>query len=262
MPLGSMPVDLRGQHVGCGRDAGDVSGPRGLHPGVGAVQPPQAELDDGPAAGGAHYPGRLGGHHGLEVDLVEQEALHQLRLMDGCNDFDDGLLREHHRALRRRVHVAAEAERGQVIDELARELRQRGDILQRFRGERHRLQVVQGVVQPGRDQVVALPREPAREQVEDGGLHQALAQVGLEHLELVEVGQEGGVGVRDPRAARRHALAHRQATSSMSAPAVRISSTARSPSPGSTSAARVASRMRCTSKAPNFTPSSTLARTQ
>ena len=58
-------------------------------------------------------------------------------------------------------------------------------------GERKRLQIIERVLEPGGEQEAAPRRQPAHEEFEHRLLVLAPIQIGLDHVEFVEVGGEG-----------------------------------------------------------------------
>jgi hypothetical protein len=109
-------VDASRQDVRRRRHARDVKRSRPLHGGVGTLHAAQTEVGDGSATGRGHDARRLGGGQRLNVDLIHDEGLDELRLGQGCGDLQDGLAREDRGSLRHRAHVAAEPELRQVVE--------------------------------------------------------------------------------------------------------------------------------------------------
>jgi len=102
---------------------------------------------------------RLRGDECLVVDHAEQEGLDDLRLDQGGFDPQERLPGEDRRPLRHGHQRAAEAELGQVFEELvryAREDREAAQVVDLGAGEGEFLQVGDGLLQPGTDQVRAL----------------------------------------------------------------------------------------------------------
>ena len=60
---------------------------------------------------------RLGGDEGLEVDHVQKRRLQQLALEDRPLHADKRLLREDRGPLRHRIHIQAELEPAEVVQE-------------------------------------------------------------------------------------------------------------------------------------------------
>ena len=120
VPTGAQPVaHRRGQVRGAG-GTGDRRRPRRLHRRVGAVVAPRREVHQPlprrlSSAGRQRDPRRLGRHHRLEVDLVQQQRLQQLRLHPPGGDPHQRLAGEHDRALWHRVDVAREPKPRQVL---------------------------------------------------------------------------------------------------------------------------------------------------
>ena len=112
-----------GGHVRRPRGARDGGAARDLHGRVDAVITPRREVDHAPAlarapgSGGEHDACRLGGDRRLEVHLVEQQRLEQLRLDPRGGHSYKRLAGESNRSLRQGVHVAGEAEAMKVRKE-------------------------------------------------------------------------------------------------------------------------------------------------
>jgi len=96
----------------------------------------------------------------------------------------------------------------------------------------------QRLLEPGRDEKFASRPQPADEELEHRGLLHAVVVIALQHGELVEVGEEDTAG---------GVHGDRLASVMGCAPSSTISSTARRPSPGCTSTARMASLSSITS---------------
>ena len=116
-PVAHRGGDVRGPARACDRRC-----PRRLHRRVGAVIAARREVDQPLArrrssAGCKRDPRRLRRHHRLEVDLVEQQRLEQLRLNPRRGDANQRLAGERDRPLRHRVDVAREAKPRQVLEE-------------------------------------------------------------------------------------------------------------------------------------------------
>ena len=111
------------------------------------------------------------------------------------------------------------------------------------------LEVVEDLLQARGEQEGALVGQLAHEELEHRRLRHALAVVGLQHGQLVEVGQQ-------------RVMAHPSVSSVIGdAPAAVMRAMAASPSPGCTSTARIASLSSSTSKF-SRRPSSTVLSTQ
>ena len=62
------------------------------------------------------------------------------------------------------------------------------------RRETQRLEIIEGIVEAGGKQKAAPLRQPAHEELEHGLLVLAAVQIGLDHVEFVEVGGEWTFG--------------------------------------------------------------------
>ena len=172
------------------REPGEIGGPRRQQAGFGAVCAAQAEVDQ-------HAPGRrqraadrLAGNERLEVQQVDRSALHQLRLAKRRGDAHDRLVGEEHRAFGHRVDVAGERELGERIDERSVEAPARREPRQVVRVEVKRRQVVDELGEPRGHEEAAPGRHGADEELEGRAPVHALGPIGLEHRELVQVGQQ------------------------------------------------------------------------
>ena len=106
-----------------------------------------------------------------------------------CRHAQDWLVGENQRPFRHRVHVAGEAKRGKIVEQPHPEpaaARQPLDLLRR----EAQLFEVERLLEPGRHHEAASGREVAEEELEYRGLRLAMIQVGLNHVELVEIGQQ------------------------------------------------------------------------
>ena len=99
-------------------------------------------------------------------------------------------------------------------------------------GEVQLLQKFQRLFEPRRQQETAARAQPAHEELEHGGLFHAGVVITLQHGELIEIGQQDAAG--EIHAARPSSVMN-------CAPRLAISASARCPSPGRTSTARIAS---------------------
>src|SRR6185369_10851367 len=120
---------------------------------------------------------------------------------------DERLIGEAHRAFRNGVHVAGEAEGGEIIEEVLPEapgLLQPGDLCVR---KAQRLEIIERIGEPRRQQKTAPGRQAPHEEFEYGLLILAAVQVGLDHVEFIEVGNEGTGGGRHDASLSRAACA-------------------------------------------------------
>ena len=196
--------------------AAHVGRARGAEAAVGALRPPQAEVDHLVAPGGEADPGGLGRDQRLEVDEVEERRLDELRVEDRPPHPDEGLVGEDDRALGDGVDVAAQAQLAQLAQEggveertavVAEEACQVGDVLGR---EVEARQVVERAGEAAGHREAAAEGVAPEEEVEDGLLlRPARVPVGLGHGQLVQVRREGERGPVDVGETR-HAAIMRQ----------------------------------------------------
>ena len=92
------------------------------------------------------------------------------------------------------MHIAREAERREVIDEIAAEALGALQPVNLTRREPQRLEIGEGIVEACGKQKTAPFRQAADEELEHGLLVLATVQIGLDHVELVEVGGERTFG--------------------------------------------------------------------
>ena len=116
-----MPNSSSGKHGRGAGEAGDVARPRRHQAGLGAVRAPQAEIDQHLVRRRQHHPRRFGGDQGLKMQNVDQPRFDQLRLRQRRGDPQDRLIGEEHRALGHGMHVAGEAQRGEIIEQVVPE---------------------------------------------------------------------------------------------------------------------------------------------
>src|SRR6266498_4898496 len=143
---------------------------------------------------GEHYARRLRRDHRLEVDLVEQHGLEQLRLDQRRGDAKERLVGEADGALGNRVDVSREGELGKVVEELVREQVQRAQIGELTLGEAKLTNQGERRSKSCRHKPLPLRRQATGEKLEHRGLVQAGPQVAGRHRQLIEVDQKGGLG--------------------------------------------------------------------
>ena len=148
----------------------------------------QAKVDQLLVWRGQHHAGGLGGDHRLKLHEVDRPRLKQLGLRQGSGDAHQRFLGKADRALGQGMHLAGEAKRAQVIQQLVAETRA-GQHCQLAFAVAQRLDGVEQLLESGRDQKAALARQLADEQLKDRLLGQARCEVALHHGELVQVGQ-------------------------------------------------------------------------
>jgi hypothetical protein len=166
--------DASREHVGGPRAASHERRPCRGKPAVGTLGAPQAELDDRVAARGLAHPRGLGRHEGLEVDDVEQRRLGDLTRGDGRGHPQQRFVGEDDGTLGDGVHIALEAERLQVGQELRVEERasivagERGEVGDVPGRERECVQIVERLLEPAPERVPAAEGVVAKREVEAG----------------------------------------------------------------------------------------------
>jgi hypothetical protein len=178
-----------GQHRGSAREPGDIARASGHQSSVGAVRPPQPEIDEQLARSGKHHARGFGGDQGLEMQNIYETSFDHLRLRQRRGHSQNRLIGEKHRALGHGVDVTAEPEFRKVVEEChpkAPTSRQPLDLLCR---EVEVFEEVERRLQPGRHQKSALSRQLAHEEFEHRGLGLAMIQIGLNHVQLVKIGE-------------------------------------------------------------------------
>ena len=162
-------------------------------------------------------------------------------------------MRKSRAPLGRRPDLPREAKAAQPLDEPIVELRQPGQIGELVLIEAQRLNPLQRLLQPGREQKTPAARQAARAELEDRRRNNAPLVVKLRHHQLVEVGEQ-------PRRGNRPGP-HADAPRSMTAPAAANSASAASPSPASRFTAATALVTTVVSK-PSASASNAVAFTQ
>lgn len=119
---------------------------------------------------------------------VDQPRLDKLRLGHRRGNAQDRLVGEEDPAFGHGVDIPRKAEIRQVAEEIVTEPARSGQPADLFLREAQVFEKGQGLIEPGRDQEAAARRELAHEELEDGRAHLPMLQVGLEHVELVEIG--------------------------------------------------------------------------
>ena len=92
------------------------------------------------------------------------------------------------------MHVAGEAERGKVINQVVAEALGAFKPVNLTRRETQRLEIGEDIVKAGGKKKATPFRQAAHEELEHGLLVLAAVQIGLDHVELVEVGGERTFG--------------------------------------------------------------------
>ena len=183
-------VALAGQHIGGAGKARDIARARRIEPGLGAVRGAQAEIGKNLSGRRQHHARRLRGNQRLEMQDVDQPRLHQLRLRQRRGDADERLARKADGAFRNGVHVAGETKTAEIIEQVLPEAAGRFQPIDLRWRETQVFQIVERVRQAGGEQEGAPAGQPPHEEFEHRLLVLAAVQIGLDHVELVEIGGE------------------------------------------------------------------------
>ena len=148
----------------------------------------QSKIHEQLTGSSKHHSRRLRGDQRLKVQNVNESGFQQLRLGQWRGHAQDWLVGKKYRPLRHRMHVSSEAKLGKVVEQSFAKsaaacqpvyiLGRKPDILEE--GKR--------LFEPRRDQGAATGWKLAHEEFEDGRLRLAMIQVGLDHIELIEIG--------------------------------------------------------------------------
>ena len=149
----------------------------------------ETEIDQQLARRGEDAARRLGGDQRLEMQNVDEPGLDELRLRQRRGDAQDRFAGEKRRAFRHGVHIAGKAKRREIIEHVLSEAAGALEPCDVGRGEAQIFQIVERLLEAGGEQKSAPPRQRAHEKLEHRGLREASIQIGLDHVELVEVGE-------------------------------------------------------------------------
>ena len=134
---------------------------------------------------------------------IDEPRLDQLRHWQRRGNADERLIGKTDCAFRNRMDIAGETEAGEIVDEIAAEASRAFQPVDFGAGELQRFKIDECVFETGRNQKAAPGRQPSHEKFEDSLLVLTVIQIGLDHVEFVEVGREraGGRCHGDLRAA-------------------------------------------------------------
>ncbi len=197
-PGGRDAVGEAGLQVGGGGEAGHVGGAGGGDGGP-LVRAPGAHLDHRASAGRGGHPGRGGGDRRIVVEDREDHRLQDHPLGEAALDGEQWGAGEVDLALGVAVDVAGEPVVGEEAQGLLVDDPLVGEPVELGGGEAEALHRVQDPAGAGDHAVAPARGQPAGEHLEDGAaVCRPAAQGGLEHGELVAVGEQRG------RAGRSH----------------------------------------------------------
>ena len=149
-----------------------------------------AEIDEHLARRRQHHARGLGGDQRLKMQDVDQPRFGELCLRHRRGDAQDRFIGEKHRALGHGVHVAGEAKRGEIIEQVLAEspgALEPGD-LRRVKAQI--LEEIERLLQSGGEEKTAAGRKVTEEKLKHSGVRRPGVQVRLHHVELVKVGQQ------------------------------------------------------------------------
>ena len=179
-----------GLYRGGAGETGEVARARRHQSGLGAVRPAQPEIDQHFVRRGKPHARRLGGDQRLKVQNIDQPRFDELRLRQRCGDAQDRLVGEERRAFGHGVDVAAETEVCEIIEQVWLEAAGAFQPRNVVRREAQLLQKIQRLLEPRCQQESAPRRQGAGEKFEHRRVGVAMVQIGLGHVELVEVGEQ------------------------------------------------------------------------
>ena len=194
--VGHRPGDRDPEPLPCedvtGRvEAGEVARPSGLQPGLAPVRPPEAELDQPSPLRSLDAPRGLRGDQRLDVHAVDDERLDELSLDERRGHLEHRLGREEDRPLGHRAYVSAEPEPPQPLQERRTKQSRRLEERKLVFAEPKPLEIVERVLDPGRDEVAPPVREAAAVELKRRlPLGHPLREIALAHRQLVEVEEE------------------------------------------------------------------------
>ena len=189
-------VALAGLDIGGAGKAGDIACARRKKPGLGAVRGAQTEIRENFSRRRQHHARGFRSDQRLVMQDVDQPRLDELRLRQRRRDADQRLVGKTHAALGDGVHVAGEAKTLKIIEQVLPEAAGAFQPVDVGGGKAQSLEIAKRVVEPGSEHEAAPRRQPAHEELEHRLFVLAAIQIGLDHVEFVEVGGQ--------RTGRRH----------------------------------------------------------
>ena len=178
------------EHRGRAGEAGQVARARGVERRLAAVRAAHAEIHQRFARRREHATRRLRRNRRLEVEQVHEPALDELRLGQRRRHAQQRLVAERRGALGNGMQIAREPQRSEPLEKRLAEEPRRAQLREILAREMQVAQIVDGLLEPGRDQEVAHRRQPAHEQLEGGRFEHPAVEVRLQHRELIQVGQQ------------------------------------------------------------------------
>src|SRR5262249_19745910 len=119
-----------------------------------------------------------------------QPRFDQLRLGKRSGDAHQRLVGKAHRAFRNGMDVAGEPEFSEIVDQVVAESSRAFEPIDFSSRKAQCLEVGEGILKPCREQESAAGWEPPHEKLKNGRLVLTAIQVGLDHIEFVEVSAE------------------------------------------------------------------------
>lgn len=142
---------------------------------------PRTEIHNTAASGGFDNPRCFSDCEALKVDLVQYEGFHQLRLQNGRNHLNDWLVGENQSSFRQRINVPGESHLLQQPDKRLGELAAPSQVVQFLVIETEGRKKIENIVDPGRDNVIAVRRHLAKGQLKYSQLIHVLGCICLRH---------------------------------------------------------------------------------
>ena len=156
-------VVFAGHDVTGAGEAGEITGARDFHAGVAAVGAAQREVDHRPAACGMNATGRFGGDHALQMNLIDDEGLDDLRLDNRRGDFEHRFVFKKNPPFGNRPNLAGEFEICQIVEKVIGEQFLCREIVESRVVEGKIFQIIENILKPGRDEIAAVGRIGADE---------------------------------------------------------------------------------------------------
>ena len=182
---------LARERVAGGFRASDEGSPRSRMRSVLPLSSPQAEFHDvSMALRGQRHPRGLRCDQGLEVDGIEYERFHELRIHEVALDSDQRLSGECRRAFIECIDIPMEAICPEILQEASVEHPEGVEVGDIIIGEGYGSELVDKLLDSGEYRVSALERVCSVEHVEYRPAIMMLKIVSLHHCQFIEVGYE------------------------------------------------------------------------
>ena len=174
--------------------AAEVRGARRQQSSLRPVRAAGAEIEHGSSFRSREDASRLGRDHRLQSHRCNQKRFDDLRLFQWRRDAQQRLVLKDDRAFRDRPDVARELEMRQMLEPIARYVREGGmgtKIFELLWRERKVLQLMQRLLEPGRHEIISARRQSPHPEFKRRHLRrQAVSKISGRHGQFVEIGQQ------------------------------------------------------------------------